>query len=268
MERIKDEQFFQHGDIRLGFLERPAAQDRQHLTVFLCGIKPNNGYDFTGTSSAGLRSHFLWIKDDWDGVATWYLCKGFDFQYENAVVALVDSKLYELGLTKDQCTLVGFSKGASAALYLGLKYDYLNIVASAPQTKIGTFARNVFPDIFRHMAGDRYKDDGAAAYALNRLIEDLIESNETSTKHNIYLFTSRVDPQYSFHIAPHLNMLRRFDNFTAFVTESDFVTNHFGVTNYNIPLIVSILGMLAENLAPKFPPLVHNGAGRVSNSAV
>lgn len=259
MEQIGDEQFFDHGGVGIGFLERAAGQDRRHLTVFFNGVKPDNGYDFTGRASSGLRSHFLWIRDEWAGQATWYMCRGFDFRYEEAVHALIELRRSELGLSKEQCTLVGFSKGASAALYLGLKYGYKNIVASAPQTKVGSFARGVFPDIFRNMVGDHFADDGKAAYALNQLVPELLMSNDTSLEHNIYLFTSEADPQFKFHIKPYLNLLRRFDNFSVFITESDFVTGHFEVTHYNIPLIVSILGLLGDNVPPVFPAEVRNG---------
>ncbi len=259
MEKISDEKVFNHENLSLGFLERAASEDRQHLTVFFSGIKPDNGYDFVGRSSSGLRSHFIWVRDEWDSLATWYLCKDFDFRYENAVFSLIESRLNTLGLSRNQCTLVGFSKGASAALYFGLKYGYQNIVASAPQTMIGSFARSVFPEIFRNMVGDHFADDTAAAFALNQLIPQLLTSNSVSTSHNIYLFTSEADPQFEFHIKPFLNLLKRFDNFTAFITASDHVQRHYDVTHYNIPLIVSILGMLGENVPPVFGSLVRNG---------
>ncbi|MYQ43919.1 hypothetical protein GTW40_02370, partial [Streptomyces sp. SID4985] len=68
-----------------------------------------------------------------DGHYSYYMCRSMDFGIEDSVHRLIESTRARLGLTRDQVSLLGVSKGGSAALYYGLKYGYRNIVTVVPQ---------------------------------------------------------------------------------------------------------------------------------------
>ncbi|NEC29011.1 DUF2974 domain-containing protein, partial [Streptomyces sp. SID8111] len=76
-----------------------------------------------------------------------------------SVITLITNVTKALGLTPGDVTLWGSSKGGSAALYYGLKYGFRNIVASVPQLRIGSFVREAYPEVGRHMLGEAMSDD-------------------------------------------------------------------------------------------------------------
>ena len=198
----------------------------------------------------------LWIADDVDGTSTYYMSHKGNLTVSETVHRLILRHLQDLGLTQQQCTLMGFSKGASAALYFALKFNYANVLASVPQIKVGSFARDTYPNLFTHMSLSASVED---CVILNDLIPRALEEDKHLAK-NIYLISSVADSQFNFHIRPYIADFVKYDNFNMFMTNSPYVTHHGEVTHYNVPLILSVLYGLSEGLAPRYG-LVSNGSG-------
>ena len=249
------ESVFAHEGIAVRYKQRSAGGDRRHLVVVFAGIKQDGDYDFDGPASSGIKASMLWIADDVDGVNTYYMSHKGDLSVSDAVDRLITSRLDALGLTREQCTLMGFSKGASAALYIGLKYDYPNILASVPQIKVGSFTRDTYPDIFAHMTPTGSVAD---CVTLNELIPSALANDQQLAK-NIYLISSVADSQFGFHIRPYVAALTKYENFNMVMTNSPQVTQHGEVTHYNVPVILSVLYGLSDGLAPRYG-LVSNGS--------
>lgn len=250
---------YEYQGVAVEYKLRDGRQDRQHLVVVFAGVLPgqHDFYGFDGAALDHVKGAVLWIKDSFEGRNSYYMCAGLDFTIERAVSGLIDSTLKTLGLTAAQCTLLGGSKGGSAALHLGLKYDYRNIVASVPQSRIGTYTREKLPDTFEYMAGPEAE---AAEAALNEYIPQLVAAPQSHAK-NIYIISSEADPEYKIHVEPLLADFSRYENFNLLLTDSTLVTAHPEVTPYNIPFILGTIYTLCEGLAPKFG-LVRNGNGQ------
>lgn len=249
-------QEFNYNGIRVEFKERPSQQDRHHLIVVFSGFRPKNSpYDFDGAASTALRSHMLWIRDDFNGYMTYYIRDKDGYEVSEAVNALVELKRVALGLSKDQCTLIGFSKGGTAALYHGLKYKYSNILVSAPRIRIGSANQDQRPDIIEGMTSTGSLDEIAE---LDAILPDLIRTCQKSDA-NLYWFSSLVDHFHPTETGPLLDDLRKFRNFNYFETDSDLVRRHKDVTLYNMPLIMSILGALGEGTPPSFGESANGG---------
>ena len=156
-------------------------------------------------------------------------------------------------MKKDDIILLGSCKGASAALYFGIKFNYKNIVCSAPQIKIYDFLSNAKRyDIISHMTN--FTD----AKKLNSIIIDaIIETN--SLDKNIYLFSSPTNEydKYEVHDLTH-RYLCKFNNFNHIITKSFCVQRHNQITKYNIPLITSILQLITQNFYPHFGEWFYN----------
>ncbi|NKX56475.1 hypothetical protein [Arthrobacter mobilis] len=245
---------FVSGGVVVQYKRRAARQDRRHLVVMFAGIRPLDSYEFDGRASRDSQAHWLWLKDKFDGQHAYYLCRNLDFGIERAVIALIDGELERLGLTRSQCTLAGFSKGGFAALYLGIKYGFRNIVASAPQVYVGTHTRTNRPKIFAHLSGgggDREQ------VLLDSLVPDAVAADQ-ETDRNIYLFSSPQDQFHQAQIVPALPMFAKYANFNYIETDSDLVNEHTDVTRYNVPLILATLYALADNVAPRYGT-VRNG---------
>ena len=239
---------FRHGGTTVLYKRRKAKLDRRHLIVMFAGIRPIDSYEFDGRASRNSQSHWLWIKDKFHGQFAYYLCHGMDFSIEVAVVKLIEAELDRLGLTKDQCTLAGFSKGGFAALYLGIKYGFKNILASAPQLFIGSHTRRHRPVIFDHMT---LEGSSGEQQVLDELLPEAIAA-DTDKNRNIYLFSALEDQFHAEQIVPGLPLLSEYANFNYIETHSDLVNEHSDVTRYNLPLILSTLYALTENVPPHF----------------
>ncbi|MGP9034895.1 hypothetical protein ACT17S_17720 [Glutamicibacter mysorens] len=242
-------QEFNYDEIRVEFKERPAQQDRHHLIVVFSGFRPEHSpYDFDGAASTTLRSHMLWIRDDFDGNMTYYIRDKKGYEISEAVNALIELKRMSLGLEKDQCTFVGFSKGGTAALYHGLKFEYPNVLVSAPRIRVGSANQDQRPDIIEGMTSSGSSDEIAE---LDNLIPDLLRERSDSDT-NFYWFSSEADHFHETETLPILELLREYRNFNYFQTDSDLVRRHRDVTLYNMPLIMSILAALGEGAVPSF----------------
>ncbi|MFD1214841.1 accessory Sec system protein Asp2, partial [Arthrobacter sp. GCM10027362] len=248
-----EHEFLHHG-VQVQYKRRAARLDRRHLIVMFTGLRPLDAYDFDGRSSRDSQANWLWIKDSFDGYYAYSVCRNMDFGVERAVLALIDAELARLGLTRNECTLAGISKGGFPALYFGIKYNFRNIVANAPQIYVGTHTRKVRPGIFAHMTGgggDREQR------LLDALLPDAVAADRGMDK-NIYIFSSRRDQFHDVQIAPALPLFAKYPNFNYIETDSDLVWDHAGTIRYNLPLVLSVLYAAADNAPPRLGT-VRNG---------
>ena len=260
------EQIYSYKDISVNYIFESSKQDRRHLLVVFSGFSVD--YELRGESYKGCRSNILWIKDHFCNDYAYYLCVNNDFSVESAVVGLIEKYRQELSLSKTQCTLMGFSKGGSAALYYGLTYDYKNIISSCPQIKIGSYLNSHWKRPAKHIMGKDYSLDDICRF--DNLIPALLKSKSVIDK-NIYLISSKNDAQYDDQIKPFVDCFSRCGNFNFICTSSMLAWQHNKVTRYNIPVILSIVYAHGEGIYPYFGDGVHsNGVSHydAANSAV
>ncbi|MDN7142943.1 hypothetical protein KC131_20025 [Pseudomonas sp. JQ170] len=223
--------------------------DTRHLLVIFSGFGANSEftYDFENSLQA-CPANVLWIKDDFGGHCSYYILQNNEFSPEIAVQKLIENTLTSLGLQKDECTLAGFSKGGSAALYHGLKYNYKNIVSTAPQMNIGTYVSNNWEQTAYNMLGP---NNAERIELLNGLLPSALKSDKKLDK-NIYLLTSEADIQYPTEIEPFKGEFVKYNNFNFFLSCSVLVRAHNQVTAHHTSLLLSIFYALSNNIAPRF----------------
>ncbi|MGW4275840.1 hypothetical protein ACWEGQ_26595 [Streptomyces seoulensis] len=246
------------GAVPVEYRFRPAEGDVRHLVVIFSGLNAPDGYHFAGKSMSGLRAHTLWIRDDFDGHYSYYMCRGMDFGIEASVAGLIESTMARLGLDRDRVSLLGVSKGGSAALYFGLKYGFRNILAVVPQFLVGSYVRDR-PVTGRYMLGEDMPQQHVDL--LDRAIPGLLE-RYGAQGHNVYLFTSEADDQYATEISPHLELFWACENFNLIRTNSQLVRQHGEVSAYNLPLITGVLAALSDGAVPRLG-FVENGNAQV-----
>lgn len=229
--------------------------DRKHLTVIFSGFRKKGTFDFQGSALANSTSNILWIDDNFEGKYSYYMRHRGGDDLSEIIYRFICNKLNELNLTIEQCTLAGFSKGGSAALYYLSKYGFKNAVVAVPQFFVGRYISGTGKECIESMTKNGAQEE---LDELDKILPRVIK--EASVEKNLYLFTSPEDPQYLTEIVPNLGLLDRFDNFNMVISESALVTKHNHVTKYNVPGIVSILALLAERITPRFG-VIHNGAG-------
>ncbi|MDJ1639987.1 hypothetical protein [Streptomyces pakalii] len=235
----------------------PATKGNQHLVVVFANIAAPDDYGWSNGVFDKLRANVLWIRDDFEGSNSYYLCKGMDFTLERSVVTLIANVMNSLGLTPDQCTLWGGSKGGSASLYFGLKYGFRNIVALVPQFLIGTYLQQKHPAIGRFMMGQVTE---ANIQVLDRAIPDLVASGANRGA-NIYLLSSPQDEQYPVQVEPFLPLFQGYENFNFIFSDSPYITGHTQVTRRNVPMLMGLVNFLIDGIPPRLGQVV-NGRER------
>lgn len=254
------EETFQFANLNLKYKTRQARKDIPHLVVMFSGIRPDKGYEFDGKASESIHGHWLWIRDELEGEHTYYLSHKSDTTIQDAVLALIDSELKRLNLTRDNCTLVGFSKGGAAALAIGLRGNFRNILASVPQIALGSYVFDTRPKIFSNMISNGRRAD---AEKLDQIIPNLVASDNNIEK-NIYIISAVGDREYSTQVKPFLQLFDKYSNFNSLITNSPLVTAHNEVTKYNLNNIVAIINLLSIDIAPSWGK-VKNGRPVTAN---
>lgn len=234
------------------YLRKSGRYDTKHLVVVFSGFsgdgKPTYNYQNT---LEHCPADVLWIKDFFKGGESYYLCACGVMDIEPAIYNLITKTLNELNLTKDDCTILGGSKGGSAALYYGMKYDFKNIISTVPQFHIGTYVEQDWLYAFRHMMGDNENDSiKKMQIELDKMIVSQIKNSNPNK--NIYLITSLGDPQYKTEIENNLSLLRRFNNFNCIYANSALIQRHNQVNRHILPVTLSILTLTTMGLLPRF----------------
>ena len=105
---------------------------------------------------------------------------------------------------------VGTSKGGSAALYYGMKYNYGNVIIGAPQYKIGTYLSDLSIKTYG-------KDIFGEINIANRIKYDNLIRLVSNNKTKVSILTSEGDNQYKrvlkeySNVAEELGLSVKFD---------------------------------------------------------
>ncbi|ATW51241.1 hypothetical protein [Streptomyces peucetius] len=225
-----------------------AKSGNRHLVVVFANFSAPEDYGWSNGVFDNVRANILWIRDRFDGMNAYYLCRNMDFGLADSVQMLIANFTRALRLTPDQVTLWGGSKGGSAALYFGLSYGYRNIVAIVPQFLIGDALEKRHPKVAAYMLGE-----GAPAHnarILDALIPDLVRS-QANRGANIYMLSSPQDEHYAVQVEPFLGIFQGYENFNYLHSESPTITGHATATRRNVPALVGLLNLLADGYAPR-----------------
>jgi hypothetical protein len=232
-----------------------AKNGNRHLVVVFANFSAPNDYGWSNGVFDNVRANILWIRDRFDGMNSYYLCKEMDFSLEQSVAGLIFNVMKALSLTPDDVTLWGGSKGGSAALYFGLRYGFRNIVSIVPQFLVGTYVQRVHPKVAAFMLGEGVPEENVRA--VDAILPDLVRSGANHTA-NIYLLSSPQDEQYQEQVEPFLGLFQAYDNFNFIYSESPFITDHTQVTRRNVPALMGIVNLLADGIPPRLG-FVRNG---------
>lgn len=251
---------YQHSGVPVDFVFHPSRRNTEHLIVVFTSIRTNSAWlDFEPSEGllGSVRSNILWVYDNHKGVNSYYSYHRRNTLFQDAVVSLIEHFRVDLGLSHSECTAVGMSKGGSAALVLGIRCNFSNIVSLVPQIGIGSYLRDSGrQEIIVHMAGD--SEEESIEWLDSLVPATIIDDN--SYNRNIYLITSPYDKHCVDYLDPIFARLTEHSNFNIISTLSDAVKSHGLTLRYNVPLVISLLGILSNGLRPRFGG-VSNGEG-------
>lgn len=245
---IQDEQTIKIDGINIKYIFKSAQLDNTNLLIIFSGfgLKSDFTYDFRGKSLEGYRSNILWILDNFFDNCCYYICYKKNFHIEHAIIKFINELILQLNICKENCTLCGASKGASSALYYGIKYNFKNIIASCPQMKLGTFLKNIHPNTAIHMMDEINLE---SIDYFDSIIKNLLIYDKLIDK-NIYLISSPVDEWET--CEEYIPYFKKYKNFNHIITRSSCAWRHNKITSYNLPILQSILYSLGEGIIPKY----------------
>lgn len=148
-----------------------------------------------------IRCHSLFLQDSLGERGTYYMVSDMDFGVAEQILEFIESVRKKLGIAKERVITMGGSKGGSAALFFALKGHYGHAISMAPQTKIGSYVKNI-DDTAKYML----KKDCLAQSVdvLDHIIYDLEKENKETT---IHLYVSENDKQCDIHVRPLLEQM-------------------------------------------------------------
>ncbi|WP_421084317.1 alpha/beta hydrolase-fold protein [Rothia nasimurium] len=229
-------------NIKISYTLLPNTRDVTHLVVQLNGYR-FGGWDFENAIKS-INATILVIDDNLDGTQVCYLGENGNLDFAEATGKLINEVLTELGLTSDDCTLIGASKGGFSALYLGLTHGYRNVIASSFVGYIGTWMHDYNKDIAEKVMGQNYDTKTIAQY--DDLLFNAMENHQKQT--NIYCAISNRDNfflQYGQHqILERMNKLKM--NCQILYSESETIYGHNGVAVYFLPEVLSLVNLLSR----------------------
>ena len=251
---------FKSKDHSVNFVFREARKSCNHLLVIFTSVRSQMhwlDFDIDGGLLKANRANILWIHDDIGGQYTYYSSLNGISSVENSVFDLIEAVRNDLGISPENCTAAGMSKGGSAAILIGTRCNFANIVALVPQLAIGSYLLNRKRfEIIEHMAGGREETD---ITWLDSIVPTSLMRDQ-SNKRNVYIITSPYDVYFADYL-PRVDMrLKRYTNFNLISTSSDLARTHVQTLHYNVPFMVSLLGLLSENLRPVIGE-TSNGSG-------
>ncbi len=234
-----------HGKWPVEFQFRPARGDHRHLLVVFSSVGSKYGF---GNMLEMVQCNILRIRDHFDGAASYYVARNMDFSVSDSIQSLIRSYMDRLRVTRNEVTLLGASKGASAALYYGVKYDYKNIIASTPQYWLGSYSKG-HGQLGDAVLGEGQPDENVAV--MDAVMKDVL-AKEVDFDRNIYVISSPGDYQYEQEVKYYLPALREYRNFNFLFVDSPTVRRHEEVVRQGLPSIWSIIHSLTEGAAPRW----------------
>ena len=171
------------------YFEKAKLNNKNKLMIIFSAFSTDEAkYNYISTLKT-CDCNKLFILDDFGSKGTYYLGLKGDFNIETSVMALISYIMSKNKILFSNLISIGSSKGGSAAIYYGLKYNFGNIIAGAPQYKIGTYLSDLSISDYALEIFGEISDCNRIKY--NNLIR---LSANTCT--NIYLLTSDGDNQY------------------------------------------------------------------------
>ncbi|GAA1358664.1 hypothetical protein GCM10009636_31830 [Arthrobacter koreensis] len=164
-------------------------------------------YDFTYNYRSSLKNedaYRLYILDNFGSQGSYYFSDHRDQTIFNAVQDFITEKARQLGVNRMDISMLGTSKGGTAAIAHGLKLGAGRVVAGAPQYLPGSYLKAAAPGILSFIAG---ADDEESVAWLDGLIPNSL--TELSRDTAVTILVGENDSHLKFHVRPFMEFAER-----------------------------------------------------------
>ncbi|MDU4912108.1 accessory Sec system protein Asp2 [Clostridium baratii] len=190
-ERYRNEMVYSSTcNIRYIFEKSKLFNKDKLIIVFSAFSKDKPKYNYVNTLKC-IDCNKLFILDDYGTKGTYYIGLEGKFDIETSVISLITEIMAKHNITFKNIISAGSSKGGSAALYYGLKYNFGEIIVGSPQYKIGTYLCDLSIKDYANEIFGSYSISNRVKY--DNLINLIIKKNQYT---NINILTGLGDHQY------------------------------------------------------------------------
>ncbi|WP_280166244.1 accessory Sec system protein Asp2 [Priestia aryabhattai] len=192
--------------IRYRFEEAKEATLKDQLVIIFSALSPQYKFVYNYMKTLDdIDANKLFILDDFGDQGAYYLGKNNNFSIETSVMSLIQYIMAKYGFLNKNITAVGSSKGGFAALYYGIKYHFGEVIAGAPQSKLGDFLLEQagHSNIAKYISGEGSADK----QYLNQILFNLLEQPIDSAP-NIRLYVGTWDYHHKSHVLPLYHQLK------------------------------------------------------------
>lgn len=190
-EVIKENERVFNGAVPIKYYFSRATEDCNHLIIGFSGF---NGEESTGEPARynyvkqlkDFNCHKLFILDSYEGHPCYYIGKNKSLDYEVTVIALINYIANRLQIPMSNVITMGSSKGATAALYFGMKYSLGHVIAGGMQTKVGDYLwlnKYTRDTVLKLITSGNEENDRRY---LNRFFDKIFFNPRKNTEYNIH----------------------------------------------------------------------------------
>lgn len=173
-------------------------QNPESLAIVFSGVNSVGDFPLNYRESfASFKGAVLYVLDDFGRQGTYYLSSSRNLAEFRAVQGLLKSVISELGITTDEVTTFGYSKGGTSALLHGVTLGVSDVFAGAPQYLIGNFLKKSYSEVLQYISGGVSKGD---IHWANKIALNILSSAVRSTQ--IHVVVGLADSHYREHAIP------------------------------------------------------------------
>lgn len=177
-------------NIRYVFQKSAVINNKKLIVIFSSFSTGAPKYNYM-TFLKAIDCNKLFILDDYGEKGCYYMGLDGDLEVETSVMSLISSIMASNNIQFRDVISIGSSKGGSAALYYGFKYGFGNVIAGAPQYKIGTYLLDLS---IKKYAEDIFGNSSISSRIKYDNMIRLILTNDNHTK--AVILTGDGDNQY------------------------------------------------------------------------
>ncbi|MGG0237435.1 hypothetical protein [Bacillus rhizoplanae] len=249
---IQNEKEFK-GAVNLKYFFWPASKQSEYLTVGFSGFNGNESkgeparYNYV-KQLRDFDCHRLFILDDYNNHPCYYLGRNQSLDYEATVMSLIHFIANQHGIPAKNIITCGSSKGGTAAVYFGVKYNLGHVIAGGMQIKVGDYLYSLggYPTntVLKLITGESGE---AGRDYLNKFYEDSLLGGEIKTNLNLHGGTG--DYHYREHVLPFTERLKQMD--IPFVLDVQNYSSHGEVGKYFASFLIDQLAKITGQLSIK-----------------
>ena len=230
-------------NLQIKYVFEKSSTNSDFLIVVFSGFNSLNHpvqkiYNYMRTL-AEIDANKLFILDGYGPRGCYYIGEKLNYNVETSVQSLISYIARICNVEHENIICAGSSKGGSAALYFGLKYNYGHVIAGAPQTRIADYISVACPLTTEYMLGNDENTEALKDELNNIIFKQLSKPVLT----DLYILSSKNDWQYTRHVVPLVNELKS-KNINYELILDDNMENHNDIAKFFPAYLIKTINII------------------------